>query len=64
MLGSIDHKPNKKMLFFELSYDPIYKSYWTSWVSTKSTSRYSYLARYLKHWDDASDLETYQELIN
>ena len=47
MLGSLDHKPKKNILLFELSYDPIFKSYWTLWVSTKSASRYSCFARYL-----------------
>ena len=26
MLGSLDHKPKKNILLFELSYDPIFKS--------------------------------------
>ena len=64
MLGSLDHKPKNKMLLFELSYDPIYKSYWTSWITTKSALRYSCLVCYLKQWDGALDLGTYQELIN
>ena len=64
MWRTLDHKFKNKMLLFESGYDPIYKSYWTSWITTKSALRYSCLACYLKQWDGALDLGTYQELIN